>query len=163
MCVPNVTHDDDTANVRYRIFKELHNTPLTGHRGLHATHRAMRSRFYWPKMLDLGKKPSPTSINTFIKVCDHCQNNKIDRKRSSGVIQPLQQPTGPGQSMSIDFLTDLPPSTIHGYDTLWVIVVALSEVQGQICLIPRWSDNSSFTRTFGFSTLERSSKATATN
>ena len=137
LCVPNVTHDDDTANVRYRIFEELHNTPLTGHRGLHATYRAMRSRFYWSKMLDSGKKPSPTSINTFIKACDHCQNNKIDRKRSSGLIQPLQQPTGPGQSMSIDFLTDLPPSTIHGYHTLWVIVDRFS---ARKYAIPTWKN-----------------------
>jgi hypothetical protein len=136
--VSNVTHDDDIVNVRYRIFEELHNiTPLTGHRGMYATYRAIGSRFYWSKMLDSGKKPSPTSINTFIKVCDHYHNNKIDQKRSSRLIQPLQQPTRPRKSMPIDFLTDLPPSTIHGYDTLWVIVDRFS---ARKYAIPTWKN-----------------------
>ena len=113
LCVPQVKRDHGET-LRYKLFVELHDTPLTEHRGTAATTFALQARYFWPKLKN--------DVQKFISACTKCQTNKINRKKPAGGIQILQQPTGPGQSYSMDFLTDLPPSGPEKYDALWVIV-----------------------------------------
>jgi hypothetical protein len=113
LCVPQVKRDHGET-LRYKLFVELHDTPLMEHRGTAATTFALQARFFWPKLKN--------DVQKFVSACTKCQTNKINRKKPAGGIQILQQPTGPGQSYSMDFLTDLPPSGPEKYDALWVIV-----------------------------------------
>ena len=64
------------------------------------------------------------NIQSYIAACPECQNNKIDRSKPKGLLQPLQVPNSPGQSLNMDFMTDLPRSYYRGawYDTCWVFV-----------------------------------------
>ena len=65
-----------------------------------------------------------------------CQNNKINRSKPKGLLQPLQTPTSPGQSLNMDFMTDLPRSYYRGawYDTCWVFVDRCSHrAYGLLC------------------------------
>ena len=109
LCVPQVKRDHGET-LRYKLFVELHDTPLTEHRGTAATTFALQARYFWPKLKN--------DVQKFISACTKCQTNKINRKKPAGGIQILQQPTGPGQSYSMDFLTDLPPSGPDKYNVL---------------------------------------------
>ena len=113
LCVPQITRDHEET-LRYKLFRELHATPLQEHRGIAATQSALQIRFFWPSLKN--------DVKRFVSACTACQTNKINRKKPAGGIQILQQPTGPGQSYSMDFLTDLPPSGPEKFDALWVIV-----------------------------------------
>ena len=127
LCVPNV-HNSEGESLRYHIFMECHDSPFYGHRGAVATYGIMRARFYWPKMYD--------NIQQYISCCPECQNNKIDRTKPKGLLQPLQNPTSPGQSLNMDFATDLPRSYYRGawYDTAWILVDRCSHrAYGLLC------------------------------
>ena len=107
---------------------EMHDSPFYGHRGAVATYGAMRTRFYWPKMYE--------HIQKYIQSCPECQNNKINRSKPKGLLQPLQSPSSPGQSLNMDFMTDLPRSYYRGawYDTCWVFVDRCSHrAYGLLC------------------------------
>ena len=127
LCVPDI-HTEAGESLRYHIFMEMHDSPFYGHRGAVATYGSMRTRFYWPKMYE--------NIQQYIQACPECQNNKIDRSKPKGRIQPLQNPAQPGQSLNMDFMTDLPRSYYRGawYDTVWVLVDRCSHrVYGLMC------------------------------
>ena len=127
LCVPDVKTAAGES-LRYHIFMEMHDSPFYGHRGAVATYGAMRTRFYWPKMYE--------DIQKYISACPECQNNKINRSKPKGLLQPIQNPTGPGQSLNMDFMTDLPRSYYRGawYDTCWVLVDRCSHrVYGLLC------------------------------
>ena len=49
LCVPQVKRDHGET-LRYKLFVELHDTPLMEHRGTAATTFALQARFFWPKL-----------------------------------------------------------------------------------------------------------------
>ena len=59
-------------------------------------------------------------VNEYINTCDTCGRNKIPHHAPFGDLQPLPIPAGLWQSVSMDFIIELPPS--EGYDTLFVCV-----------------------------------------
>ena len=52
--------------------------------------------------------------------CDACQRNKVVRHAPYGLLPPLPIPTRPRLSVSLDWITDLPPS--HYHDAVLVVV-----------------------------------------
>jgi hypothetical protein len=56
----------------------------------------------------------------YVHTCDICSGSKISRHRPYGLLQPLPIPVGPWKSISLDFITDLPPS--KGYDAILTVV-----------------------------------------
>src|SRR5260221_7724626 len=64
-------------------------------------------------------------IRWYVKGCDLCQRNKSSRHAPYGDLNPLEIPSRNWESISMDFITDLPTS--HGYDTLLVVVDRLSK------------------------------------
>src|SRR5437588_7989111 len=55
-----------------------------------------------------------------------CQRIKPARHAPYGLLQPLEIPTKPWESISMDFVTDLPES--EGYDAIWVVVDRLTKM-----------------------------------
>jgi hypothetical protein len=49
-----------------------------------------------------------------------CQWNKVARYQPYGLLHPLELPYAPRQSLSMDFITDLPES--ESCDQLWVVI-----------------------------------------
>ena len=76
------------------MIDELHNTKVAGHRGIEATYKALRRRFYWPNMKD--------DVGIFMNSCEICQMTKHERKKPQGKLQPLDIPLSPGISYSMD-------------------------------------------------------------
>jgi transposase InsO family protein len=60
------------------------------------------------------------TIIDYIQSCIECQKDKAARHQKYGLLQPLELPYAPWQSIAMDFITDLPGSS--GCDQLWVIV-----------------------------------------
>lgn len=109
-----VGNDED---IKLHILKWLHDSPVGGHSGRDATLHRVKSLFYWPKM--------GTEIQNYVRNCSICQTNKYDNSAKSGLLQPLPVPDGVWESISMDFIEGLPPSS--GKYCILVVIDRLSK------------------------------------
>nr|GEU68430.1 hypothetical protein CTI12_AA187700 [Tanacetum cinerariifolium] len=77
-----------------------------GHPGIKRTLALVEGTYYWTRMED--------DVETFVRTCLICQQDKIEQKKSGGLLEPLPTPTGPWESVSMDFITCLPKSEGSG-------------------------------------------------
>ena len=61
-----------------------------------------------------------------MRSCDACQRNKVVRHAPYGLLSPLPIPTRPWLLVSLDWITDLPPSQYH--DAVLVVVDRLTKL-----------------------------------
>jgi hypothetical protein len=61
-----------------------------------------------------------TWVMDYVRSCHVCQQNKSPRHRQFGLLQPLDLPFAPWDSIGMDFITTLPSS--KGYTSIWVII-----------------------------------------
>ena len=97
---------------RVRVITECHDRPLAGHFGVAKTLELISRTYWWPQQWKL--------VKDFVKTCDTCSRSKTARHRPYGLLRPLPIPARPWSSISMDFITDLPPS--QGYDSILVVV-----------------------------------------
>jgi transposase InsO family protein len=114
--------------VRGEIMKICHDDPLSGHFGQRKTLTLVRRRYYWPTL--------DTDVREYVKGCDICQRVKAVRHRKAGEMLALPLPSKPFESISMDFITDLPPSidktTGVEYDSILVVVDRYTKVSKYI-------------------------------
>jgi hypothetical protein len=60
-----------------------------------------------------------TYVRRYVEACDTCPRIKAPNHKPYGLLQPLDIPSRPWQSISMDFIVKLPVS--HGYDSIWVV------------------------------------------
>ena len=127
LCIPYQKPCDCTKNgsIRNTVISELHDSDISGHRGISATYLTVRRRYYWPKL--------SIDVKNYIKVCEICNTTKSDRRKKSGLLQPLQAASRPRTHYAMDFKTHLPKSGRDGYDNLLVVVDRFSKM---VFLIP---------------------------
>jgi hypothetical protein len=109
-----VVADDE---VKRRILGLAHDLPVMGHPGQQKTHEIISRDFFWYKMT--------ADINKYVKGCRKCQQTKIFPEKPQGELHPNEIPSKPFQIVSVDFLTDLPPS--QGYDSIMIVVDRFSK------------------------------------
>lgn len=80
--------------------------------GMGKTLELIKRNFYWPNMTK--------DIEDYVRSCPVCQSTKAPRHGRYGLLHPLELPYAPWQSISMDFITDLPLS--DGHCQIWVIV-----------------------------------------
>ena len=68
--------------------------------------------YYWLKMVD--------DVQAYVRSCLVCQLDKIERKKSTGLLQPLPISKKPWESISMDIIGDFPKE--HGFILVFVIV-----------------------------------------
>ena len=102
----------DNDDLRKEVCEEEHDSKVAGHMGQDKTVELIRRNFFWPRM-------NPY-IEDYVRSCDSCQRNKAARHVRYGLLQPLELAYAPWQSISMDFITDLPES--NGCPSIWVIV-----------------------------------------
>jgi len=83
--------------------------------------------FSWTKMTK--------EIAAFVAHCDNCCRVKAVHMKA-GLLQPLSIPGWKWKEVSMDFISRLPTS-VKGYDSIWVIVDRLTKVA---CFIPFRTD-----------------------
>ncbi len=112
LCIPR-DHD-----ILKSVVSEAHDSILSGHQNSIRTYKALQRLFYWPKMNKF--------ITDYVLTCDSCQRNKISPIAQKPFLQPLQLPSEPWKSISMDFITCLPVS--NGFDSIYVVVDRMSKM-----------------------------------
>ncbi|GJP37547.1 hypothetical protein CLOM_g21945 [Closterium sp. NIES-68] len=107
------------GNLRNDIIEEVHSTKYGGHLGIKKTWWALSDVYWW---LGLG-----TEVQQFVSRCDACAGNKSDTKKPGGLLQPLEIPDEPSESVSLDFITYL-PNTRDGHTAILVFVDRLTKM-----------------------------------
>jgi hypothetical protein len=110
LCVP--------TSQRNFVLKEAHDNPLeSAHAGPERLWQSLSTRFYWKRM--------KVDIEKFCKTCDVCQKSKFSNFNKFGLLIPNPIPSRPYQSISMDFIVNLPWS--EGYNAIFVVVDRLSK------------------------------------
>ena len=104
--------------IKLQILQSCHDGKVAGHWGQDKTFELVSREYYWPGMRKF--------INEYVRTCDTCARNKAPRHRRHGQLHPLPIPNGPWQSVSMDYIVELPPS--QGYDAIYVCVDRLTKM-----------------------------------
>ncbi len=111
LCLPR-------GNIREKIVSMHHDSIMGGHQGIAKTYNSLVERFYFPRM----KK----YIERYVRSCISCQRNKSKNQKNIGLLNPLETPSQPWETISMDFVVKL-PKTKNGYDAIVVFVDKLTK------------------------------------
>lgn len=106
-----------TGGLRRELLKETHDSLWAGHPGAERTHALLARSYFWPKMEE--------DVELYVKTCVVCQQDKTERKKAAGLLEPLPIPGRPWRSLSMDLITGLPK--VDGFQSILVIVDRFSK------------------------------------
>jgi hypothetical protein len=92
--VPN-----DSA-LRTRLLVEAHDAGTAGHSGIASTKDRLATRVHWAGLA--------SDVHDYVASCDSCQRNKVEQRRTAGLLRPPPVPDEPGYAINIDFVFGLP-------------------------------------------------------
>ena len=98
--------------VRDRLIYWAHQSPSSGHLRIGRTVRCLSGKYWWPTLAK--------DVRVYVSSCSVCAQCKAPRHLYRGKLQPLPVSQRPWLHLSVDFLTDLPPS--QGNTTILVVV-----------------------------------------
>ena len=103
-------------SLRAELLRIHHDDPWGGHFGVEKTDALLRRKYHWPGRYE--------DVKEHVKSCQTCELARSPRHKPYGELQPLQAPTEPFQSITMDMITGLPPVTRSGkvFDAILVIV-----------------------------------------
>ena len=107
----------DSNDLRLRVLQNKHDHPLSGHFGQNKTLALVRQDYFWPNMR--------TMVQEYCNSCTTCKCAKSQRHKPYGTLQQLPIPDKPWNSISMDFIEQLPASS--GYTSILVVVDRLSK------------------------------------
>jgi len=102
----------DNANLHLWVLQYHHDHVLVGHLGQDKTLELIRRHYTWPNIRN--------NVQKFCKSCVTCMQFKPQCHRPYRSLQQLPIPERPWNSISMDFIEKLPPSS--SFDTILVIV-----------------------------------------
>jgi len=107
----------DLDDLCLRVLRYQHDHPLAGHFGQNWTLELIQCEYTWP-----GLK---TFIKDYVQSCTSCARAKTACHRPYGLLKQLPVPEKPWNSISMDFIEQLPSST--GFTAILVVVDWLSK------------------------------------
>jgi len=107
----------DLDDLRLRVLRYRHDHPLAGHFGQNRTLELIRREYTWPGLR--------TFVKDYVRSCTSCARAKTPRHRPYGLLKQLPVPERPWNSISMDFIEQLPSST--GFTAILVVVDRLSK------------------------------------
>ena len=107
----------DLNDLRLRILRNKHDHPLSGHFGQNWTLDLIRQDYTWPGIHTFVKK--------YVSSCTSCAHAKVPRHKPFGLLKQLPIPEHPWNSISMDFIEQLPSSS--GFTSVLVVVNRLSK------------------------------------
>lgn len=110
----NRTYIPNNLSLKQAILKLFHDNPTMGHPGKFKTLALLQQQYWWPGMSRFS--------NNYVAGCALCQQMKINTHPTLPPLHPIPANKNalPFQTVSMDFITDLPPS--EGFDSIFVIV-----------------------------------------
>jgi hypothetical protein len=100
-----------SLELHQEITRMYHESPATGHPGRWKTYELLTQEYWWPGM--------SIFVKDFVDGCAQCQTTKTLPK-TRVPLQPNDIPANFWQTVTMDFITDLPLS--NNYDSLLVTV-----------------------------------------
>ncbi|KAL2240912.1 UNVERIFIED_CONTAM: Transposon Tf2-11 polyprotein [Sesamum indicum] len=105
------------GDLRKSLLSECHDTLWAGHQGQERTFASVRRAYHWPQMRD--------DVETHVRTCLICQQDKADHQKKAGLLQPLPIPKRPWESVSMDYISGLPK--VENLGSIIVVVDRLSK------------------------------------
>jgi len=134
---PNASDKDKqilrTNQEKAKAFWECHDSPMAGHFGVKRTLEKIRRKYHWEGL----KK----DVEAYCNDCLKCRRSVAARHRPYGLLNPLPVPSGPWSDVTMDFITELPPSKYLGqvYDSILVVVDRLTKMAHYIPALATWT------------------------
>ena len=113
----------EADDLRLHVLRFKHDHPLSGHYGQRHTLDLVRCEYTWPGVR--------TYVKDYVKSCTACARAKTPRHHPYSMLKQLPIPERPWNSISMDFIEQLPTSS--GFTAILVIVDHLSK---QVLFIP---------------------------
>jgi len=106
-----------SPDLRRQIVALCHNTQIAGHPGRWKTLELVSQNYWWPQM--------SRYIGQYMSTCDLCLRTKPWRHSPVGELQPLSVPDARWDTLSVDFVVELPESS--GHDAVMTVVDSISK------------------------------------
>ena len=107
----------DTSNLRRCIVALSHDSKLAGHSRRWKTLELVSQNYWWPHM--------SRYVGRYLSTCDMCLRTKSFRRPLIGELHPLPIPSAPWNTISVDFIIELPQSA--GHDSIMVVVDSVTK------------------------------------
>ncbi len=107
----------DSKDLHLCVLQNNHDHILAGHFGQNRTLELVQWSYTWPQMHEY--------ICHYVKSCTVCGHNKTPRHRPYGLLKPLPVLEHPGDSISMDFIEQLPDS--NGFTAILVVIDCTSK------------------------------------
>jgi hypothetical protein len=107
-----------SLELQLQILQARHASPVAGHFGVNKTVELVSRDYFWPGLRRCTRK--------FIRGCEVCCRAKSSRHKPYGLLRPLPVPQERWQDISLDFVTDLPPS--QSFDSILVVKDRLTKM-----------------------------------
>jgi len=106
-----------SPDLRRQIVALCHDTHIAGHPGRWKTLELVSQNYWWPQM--------SRYIGQYVSTCDLCLQTKPWRHSPVGKLQPLSVPDARWDTLSVDFVVELPESSRH--DAVMTVIDSVSK------------------------------------
>lgn len=103
--------------LRTMLVQKIHDSALAGHPGRDGLRELISREYTWPNLSN--------DVRRFVRNCHVCRSATAWREQRQGLLKPLPVPDRPWQELSMDFITELPPS--NGMKNLFVVTDRLTK------------------------------------
>ena len=100
-----------------KIIALCHDSKIAGHPGRWKTLELVSRNYWWPQMSKY--------IGKYVSTCDMCLRTKTIKQPLTGELHLLLIPNTPWDTISVDFITELPES--NGKDSIMVVVDSVTK------------------------------------
>ena len=105
------------SNLQRRITALCHDSKIAGHPGQWKTLELVSRNYWWPQM--------SRYVGRYVSTCDLCLRTKSTRSPLVGELHLLPIPDAPWDTISVDFIVELPQS--DGKDAIMVVVDSITK------------------------------------
>ena len=105
--------------IRQEVMSACHDSLWSGHFGIAKTLELVVRHYWWPQVRK--------SVNAFVRGCSSCQRVKSSNQAPGGLLKPMPIPDHKWESVSMDWITCLPPSS-KGNTSILVFVDRLTKM-----------------------------------
>ncbi len=93
----------DVASIKEKILHLCHNSSYVGHICRNKTNDLVAMSYWWPGIRKY--------VTLHRRSCDFCQRVKHNYPKEAGLYQPLPLPKKQWSTVTMDLITQLPPTT----------------------------------------------------
>ena len=99
------------------LIKECHDTKWARHPRQQSTRALLELAYYWPQIRD--------EVEAYVRTCLVFQQDKVEQRQPKGLLEPLPIAKHPWDSVTMDFIIELPKSEDN--DSIIVVVDRFSK------------------------------------